>query len=70
VLRSKAVRSYLLGSLSILIGLGLALILALIVDWSQATEEFWYLLVAFAISIPVNKILNAVVNRLIGPPIV
>jgi hypothetical protein len=68
MLRSKYVRSYLLGSLSILCGLGIGLLIAGFTDFlSPAVEEFWFLIFAFAVSIPFNKAFNMILDRLIGP---
>jgi hypothetical protein len=58
-----------LGSLSVLIGLGIVLVLAIFVNWSEEAEEFWFLLLAFVIAIPINKFLEWGLNKLIGPPI-
>jgi hypothetical protein len=69
MLRSRYVRSFLLGSLSILCGLGIGLLLAGFTDFvSPEVEEFWFLIVAFAISIPFNWLFNKVLTKLIGPP--
>lgn len=57
-----------MGSLSILCGLGIGLLLAGLTDFvSPEVEEFWFLIVAFLISIPIDLLLNRVLTKLIGP---
>lgn len=67
-MRSRFVRDYLLGALSVLGGLGIAWVIVLNVGWSEATQEFWYLIIAFAISIPLKKLFDLILEKLIGKP--
>jgi hypothetical protein len=68
MLRSRYVRGYLLGALSILAGMGIAWLFLLSTDWSQGVQEFWFLILAFLISLPLNKLFHLILEKLIGKP--
>lgn len=68
MLRSRLVRNFLLGALSILGSLGIAWLIVINVGWSEDTQEFWFLIIAFAISIPLKKLFDLVLEKLIGKP--
>ncbi len=68
MLRSRYIRSFLVSTLSILIGFGLVLIFLPRLGLSQETEDFWGTIVAFVISIPIYSVVQLILRKLIGPP--
>jgi hypothetical protein len=68
MLRSRFVRNYLLGTLSVLGGLGIAWLVVINVGWSEDAQEFWFLIIAFAISISLKKLFDVILEKLIGKP--
>jgi len=67
MLRSRYVRSFLVNALSVAIGFGLVLIFFPRLQLSQDAEEFWGVIAAFLIAIPVDLLIQYILRRLIGP---
>ncbi|MEX1247480.1 MAG: hypothetical protein WEA61_03270 [Anaerolineales bacterium] len=57
---------YSLGVLSVLVGMGVSFIVMRMMSWSEAAQELWFMILAFAFSIPLDKLFHVVLYKLIG----
>ncbi len=63
VVRFSYVRNFLLGALSVLVGMGIAYIAMQMMGWSEGTQEFWFLILAFLIGIPLDLLFHQILNK-------